>query len=340
MDRLTATCPHATLVTHGPDVGLPKGQMGNSEVGHTNIGAGRVVAMDLGQIDLAIEEGSFFENPGILSFAERVREGGGTAHLFGLVSDGGVHGTLAHVLAAARALDGAGLPVAVHAVTETGATPRRAAGGGSSRRWRQACPKGARIATVIGRYLGHGPRQALGPRGARLARDRAGRGRRLRDRRRRDRGRLRRRHDRRVRRASRDRGLWGPRRGRRPVLPSTSAPTARARSPPRWAIRASTPSRACAHRWRRCWAWPTTRRTTPAGWRRPIPSRAWATRWAPGSPRGACDSSGWRRPRSIRTSRSSSTAAARRRRPARTAPCRHRPRSPPTTSSPGCRPPP
>ena len=54
MDRLMATCPHATLVTHGPDVGLPEGQMGNSEVGHMNIGAGRVVSMDLGQIDLAI----------------------------------------------------------------------------------------------------------------------------------------------------------------------------------------------------------------------------------------------------------------------------------------------
>ena len=59
MDRLMATCPHSTLITFGPDVGLPKGQMGNSEVGHTNIGAGRVVAMDLGQIDLAIEDGSF-----------------------------------------------------------------------------------------------------------------------------------------------------------------------------------------------------------------------------------------------------------------------------------------
>ena len=55
-DHIMDTCSHATLITHGPDVGLPSGQMGNSEVGHTNIGAGRVVAMDLGQIDLAIEE--------------------------------------------------------------------------------------------------------------------------------------------------------------------------------------------------------------------------------------------------------------------------------------------
>jgi len=56
-DRIWAQCPHGLLTTHGPDVGLPRGQMGNSEVGHTNIGAGRVVAMDLGQIDLAIEDG-------------------------------------------------------------------------------------------------------------------------------------------------------------------------------------------------------------------------------------------------------------------------------------------
>ncbi|HHS89170.1 MAG TPA: 2,3-bisphosphoglycerate-independent phosphoglycerate mutase, partial [Rhodobacteraceae bacterium] len=72
-DQLMATCPHATLVTYGPDVGLPRGQMGNSEVGHTNIGAGRVVAMDLGQIDLAIEDGSFLENPAMLDFIARLK---------------------------------------------------------------------------------------------------------------------------------------------------------------------------------------------------------------------------------------------------------------------------
>ena len=63
-NRIWANCPHATLITLGPDVGLPTGQMGNSEVGHTNIGAGRVVAMDLGAIDLAIEDGSFAQQRG------------------------------------------------------------------------------------------------------------------------------------------------------------------------------------------------------------------------------------------------------------------------------------
>lgn len=82
-DRIMATCPNATLITHGPDVGLPTGQMGNSEVGHTNIGAGRVVAMDLGQIDLAIEDGSFFENSALQAFIAGLKDTGGTAHLMG-----------------------------------------------------------------------------------------------------------------------------------------------------------------------------------------------------------------------------------------------------------------
>ena len=87
-DRLMRDCPHATLTTFGPDVGLPRGQMGNSEVGHTNIGAGRVVAMDLGQIDLAIEDGSFVGNDALVRFVERLRATGGTAHLMGVVMNG------------------------------------------------------------------------------------------------------------------------------------------------------------------------------------------------------------------------------------------------------------
>ncbi|EPX87543.1 Phosphoglyceromutase [Rubellimicrobium thermophilum DSM 16684] len=76
-DRLWASCPHATLITHGRDAGLPSGQMGNSEVGHTNIGAGRVVAMDLGQIDLAIEDGSFAASPALAAFIAALKASGG-----------------------------------------------------------------------------------------------------------------------------------------------------------------------------------------------------------------------------------------------------------------------
>jgi 2,3-bisphosphoglycerate-independent phosphoglycerate mutase len=150
-DRIMATCPHATLVTHGHDVGLPAGQMGNSEVGHTNIGAGRVVAMDLGQIDLAIEDGSFAANAEIAGFARKVRAAGGRAHLMGVVSDGGVHGHLAHILAAAAILTGAGLEVLVHAITDGRDVPPSSADG-FMQTLTKALPKGASVATVIGRY--------------------------------------------------------------------------------------------------------------------------------------------------------------------------------------------
>ncbi len=150
-DRLMATCPNATLVTHGPDAGLPSGQMGNSEVGHTNIGAGRVVAMDLGQIDLAIEDGSFFRNIAILDFIARLKATGGTAHLLGLCSQGGVHGQLTHFLAAARMVAGAGVPVVVHAITD-GRDVAPTSATGYIADLEAGLPQGARIATVSGRY--------------------------------------------------------------------------------------------------------------------------------------------------------------------------------------------
>ncbi len=145
------SCPHATLTTFGPDVGLPTGQMGNSEVGHTNIGAGRVVAMDLGAIDLAVEDGSFAANPEVTGFAAKVRAAGGAAHLLGVVSDGGVHGHLNHVLAAARALTALGVPVWLHAITDgRDVAPSSAAEFVAA--LEVALPAGASVATVIGRY--------------------------------------------------------------------------------------------------------------------------------------------------------------------------------------------
>ena len=151
-DRLMATCPNATLLTHGPDAGLPTGQMGNSEVGHTNIGAGRVVAMDLGQIGLAIEDGSFFENAALLDFTRQLKSAGGTAHLMGVVSDGGVHGHLDHILAAARALTNAGVPVALHAITDGRDVPPSSADE-YMETLLAGIPDGASIATVTGRYF-------------------------------------------------------------------------------------------------------------------------------------------------------------------------------------------
>ena len=150
-NRIWSTCPHSTLITFGPDVGLPTGQMGNSEVGHTNIGAGRVVAMDLGAIDLAIEDGSFATNPGLLDFVARLKASGGTAHLMGVISNGGVHGHLNHVLAACRALTAAGVPVLLHAITDgRDVAPNSAAAFIAA--LTIGLPRGAQVATVIGRY--------------------------------------------------------------------------------------------------------------------------------------------------------------------------------------------
>ena len=150
-NRLWETCPKATLITHGPDVGLPKGQMGNSEVGHTNIGAGRVVAMDLGAIDLAVEDGSFATNAALVAFAGKVKAAGGAAHLMGVASDGGVHGHIVHVLAAARAITALGVPVWLHAITDGRDVAPSSAEGFVADLVAQL-PEGARVATVIGRY--------------------------------------------------------------------------------------------------------------------------------------------------------------------------------------------
>ena len=150
-NRLWQTCPHETLTTFGPDVGLPTGQMGNSEVGHTNIGAGRVVAMDLGAIDLSIEDGSFAQNASLVRFVDNIKASGGTAHLMGVISDGGVHGHLNHVLAAARAITAQGVPVALHAITDgRDVAPNSAADFIAA--LMVSLPQGAKVATVIGRY--------------------------------------------------------------------------------------------------------------------------------------------------------------------------------------------
>lgn len=151
-DRIMAECPNATLVTHGPDVGLPSGQMGNSEVGHTNIGAGRVVAMDLGQIDLAIEDGSFARRPALQDFITVLNDSGGRAHLAGLVSAGGVHSHQAHMAQAARILAGASIETVVHVITDGRDVPPRSAHE-CIVNLREAIPSCVEVATVSGRYF-------------------------------------------------------------------------------------------------------------------------------------------------------------------------------------------
>ena len=97
LDRYFANYPHTRLGASGLDVGLPDGQMGNSEVGHTNIGAGRIVYQELTRITKSIADGDFFENPALLHAIENCKKNGSALHLMGLLSDGGVHSHIEHL---------------------------------------------------------------------------------------------------------------------------------------------------------------------------------------------------------------------------------------------------
>ncbi|NNM73982.1 2,3-bisphosphoglycerate-independent phosphoglycerate mutase [Enterovirga aerilata] len=150
-DRLWAEGPHAFLRTSGRDVGLPEGQMGNSEVGHLNIGAGRVVMQDLPRIGAAIADGSLAGSQELAGFIARLKASGGACHLMGLVSPGGVHSHQDHGAALARMVAEAGVKVFVHAWTDGRDTPPRSAGDDLAR-LASALPPGATVATVCGRY--------------------------------------------------------------------------------------------------------------------------------------------------------------------------------------------
>ena len=152
-DRLTADRPYGLLATAGTAVGLPEGQMGNSEVGHMTIGAGRVVMQDLPRLDAAVADGSLASNPALLSLIERLRESGGRCHLMGLVSPGGVHSHQNHILAIARIVSGHGIPIRLHAFLDGRDVPPRSAIDnlpGFEVRLRDL--PDVRIATVAGRY--------------------------------------------------------------------------------------------------------------------------------------------------------------------------------------------
>jgi 2,3-bisphosphoglycerate-independent phosphoglycerate mutase len=150
-DRLWAGCPHAFLRTSGEDVGLPDGQMGKSEVGHLNIGAGRVVMQDLPRIGRAIADGSLGRMAAVETLIAALQASGGVCHLLGLVSPGGVHAHQEHAVALARVMVQAGIKVCVHVFTDGRDTPPRS--GAEAVAWLQArLPDGAAIATISGRY--------------------------------------------------------------------------------------------------------------------------------------------------------------------------------------------
>ncbi len=152
-DRMMRECPHALLATSGRAVGLPDGQMGNSEVGHTNIGAGRLVMQDLPRIDDAVAGGSLARNPHLLALIAKAKAAGGAVHLMGLLSPGGVHSHQFHIAALARILDSNGLNVHVHAFLDGRDTPPQAALGHIEMFEKAIADlKLAKIATVSGRY--------------------------------------------------------------------------------------------------------------------------------------------------------------------------------------------
>jgi 2,3-bisphosphoglycerate-independent phosphoglycerate mutase len=125
--QLMARWPHAHLQASEHYVGLPDGQMGNSEVGHTNLGAGRVVMQDLPRIDDAVATGKLAEMPGLAEFIAKVKANTGVAHVFGLMSPGGVHSHQGQIAALCRILAKAGLKVAVHAALDGRDTPPQSA---------------------------------------------------------------------------------------------------------------------------------------------------------------------------------------------------------------------
>jgi 2,3-bisphosphoglycerate-independent phosphoglycerate mutase len=145
--------PHAQLQASEHFVGLPDGQMGNSEVGHMNLGAGRVVMQDLPRIDHAIADGSIEHNPSLLDFIARMKKAHGTVHLMGLLSPGGVHAHQDQIAALAKILSHAGLMVAIHAFLDGRDTPPQSAEGYVAKFLTDiASARTARIATVSGRY--------------------------------------------------------------------------------------------------------------------------------------------------------------------------------------------
>ena len=152
--RLVAECPHTLVETHGKYVGLPDGQMGNSEVGHMNIGAGRIVYQDLTRIDASIADGTFAKNLALLKACDAAKSHNSTLHLFGLLSPGGVHSLEDHIFAMLDLTRAQGVKhVAVHAFLDGRDTPPQSARASIEKLQAKCSEVGnAVVATISGRY--------------------------------------------------------------------------------------------------------------------------------------------------------------------------------------------
>lgn len=156
LDEIMKNCPHTFIGASGMDVGLPDGQMGNSEVGHTNIGAGRVVYQELTRITKSIDDGDFFENEAFLNAVENAKKNNGALHLMGLLSDGGVHSHLEHMYALVELAKRNGLEkVFIHALLDGRDVPPSSAADYIDATNKKLEEIGVgKIATVMGRFYG------------------------------------------------------------------------------------------------------------------------------------------------------------------------------------------
>lgn len=152
MDRLWQQYPHSTLITYGEDVGLPEGQMGNSEVGHMNIGAGRVVYQELARINKEIKEHKIEKNPAILEMIAYCKEHDKPLHLIGLISDGGVHSHISHSNAILKMLSAKGVRGYIHAFTDGRDTGPTSGYGFMEQLIQSTAGTSFTLASIIGRY--------------------------------------------------------------------------------------------------------------------------------------------------------------------------------------------
>ncbi len=154
LDRLRETCPHTLIGASGPDVGLPEGQMGNSEVGHLNLGAGRVVYQDLTRISRSIDDGSLFANSALVAALDKLRASGGKLHLMGLLSDGGVHSHNTHLYALVEMAARAGIAdICIHPFLDGRDTPPKSGGSYLQQLESELARIGnGRVCTVTGRF--------------------------------------------------------------------------------------------------------------------------------------------------------------------------------------------
>eukprot|EP00462_Mataza_sp_D1_P022155 CAMPEP_0175130840 /NCGR_PEP_ID=MMETSP0087-20121206/6216_1 /TAXON_ID=136419 /ORGANISM="Unknown Unknown, Strain D1" /LENGTH=484 /DNA_ID=CAMNT_0016413075 /DNA_START=125 /DNA_END=1579 /DNA_ORIENTATION=+ len=151
-DKLLQTQPWSLLNASEKEVGLPSGQIGNSEVGHMNLGAGRVVYQDIIMIDDAVEAGELPSRPALAEMVQKLQQTGGTCHLMGLVSPGGVHSMQSHIAALANCVAAAGVPVAIHAFTDGRDTPPKDAVNSIPDFTASLDGQNIQVATVTGRY--------------------------------------------------------------------------------------------------------------------------------------------------------------------------------------------